>query len=502
MEIGIGLTQYIPFLVYLGFVSVVILTLLYRVEVGIFFLVPLLPLQNLLDSVVAFPGGKDFVDILCLAMIVRWMYDKNVGDRQVIVQKKIGFTRRIMPVKIKSTGSSLDRRVLEIVIVIIVFWTHLALWRGSTFLGMGNPITSGDPRFITWKNFVMLPLLYFIVVNNIKEKKHIEYLLVLMAFSMLFMDRSFYSNFSAKDTSSYNDGLRISGTFTYLGPNELAVFYAQHTAVLLGLLMLDPNFRRRMLFLVTTIFNYFCLMFLFSRGGYLAAIASWIFYGFVKDRRILLVIAMFLLTWRLIVPISVQQRIDMSEHDGEIDRSIEQRYIMWDYAINKIKEFPVFGTGYNTTPYMNIYVDVKRKSIHNGYLEVTMEQGFVGIVIFLVFFGLSMFYGWRLYRIADDKFLKGLGLGYVGCVLAVLAGNLAGSYWFYINVSGFYWVNLALVMRGIDMVKLKKAEANTPEVDGVEIVQKKRNGVRLFPKENDQRRSKNHPMAINTKRIN
>jgi hypothetical protein len=57
-------------------------------------------------------------------------------------------------------------------------------------------------------------------------------------------------------------------------------------------------------------------------------------------------------------------------------------------------------------------------------------------------------------------------------------------------------------MRGIDMVKLKKAEANTPEVDGVEIVQKKRNGVRLFPKENDQRRSKNHPMAINTKRIN
>jgi hypothetical protein len=491
MEIGIGLTQYIPFLVYLGFVFVVVLTLLYRIEVGIFFLVPLLPLQNLLDSIVAYPGGKDFVDILCLVMIVRWMYEKNVGDRQVIVRKKIGFTKRIMPVKIKSSGSTLYRKGLEMVIIIIIFWTHLSLWRGSTFLGMGNPITSGDPRFITWKNFVMLPVIYFIVVNNIKEKKHIKYLLILMAFSMLFMDRSFYSNFSAKDTSSYNEGLRISGTFTYLGPNELAVFYAQHTAVLLGLLMLDPNFRRRILFLVTTIFNYFCLMFLFSRGGYLAAIGSWVFYGFAKDRRILLVIAMFLLSWRLIVPMSVQQRIDMSEHDGEIDRSIEQRYIMWDFAINKIKEFPVFGTGYNTTPYMNIYVDVKRKSIHNGYLEVAMEQGIIGLLLFLAFFGLSLFYGWKLYRIADDKFLKGLGLGFVGCVLAVLAGNIAGSYWFYINVSGFYWVNLALVMRSIDMIKLKTLDSMAPELNGVDNLLKKRNGVSLFPEHRIKLQSQN-----------
>ncbi|MCB0262128.1 MAG: O-antigen ligase family protein [Calditrichaeota bacterium] len=456
MEIGIGLTQYIPFIVYLGFVSVLLLTLLYRIEIGIFFVVPLLPLQNLLDSIVEFPGGKDFLDLLCLAMLIRWFYDRNVGDRRTIVRKKLGYTSRIMPVRETSIDGSLDRRILEILIIIIVLWTHLSLWRGSSFLGTGNPITAGNPRFITWKNFVMLPLLYFIVVNNIKEKKHIQYLLILMALSMLFMDRNFYSNFSSKDHSSYNDSLRIAGTFTYLGPNELAVFYAQHTAVILALLMIDDNFRRKMLFLATTAFNYFCLMFLFSRGGYLASVVSWMFFGFIKDRRIILVLFLFVLGWRLVVPVSVQQRIDMTEQEGEIDRSIEQRYIMWDFAIGKIKEFPIFGTGYNTTPHMNIYVDHARKSLHNGYIEVTMEQGFVGIIIFLVFFGLGIVYAWRLYTMTDDKFLKGLGLGFAGCVLAVLAGNIAGSYWFYINVSGFYWVNLALVMRAIDMVKEEK----------------------------------------------
>lgn len=89
MEIGIGLTQYIPFIVYLGFVSVLLLTLLYRIEIGIFFVVPLLPLQNLLDSIVEFPGGKDFLDLLCLAMLIRWFYDRNVGDRRTIVRKSL-----------------------------------------------------------------------------------------------------------------------------------------------------------------------------------------------------------------------------------------------------------------------------------------------------------------------------------------------------------------------------------------------------------------------------
>jgi hypothetical protein len=49
--------------------------------------------------------------------------------------------------------------------------------------------------------------------------------------------------------------------------------------------------------------------------------------------------------------------------------------------------------------------------------------------------------------VADDKLLQGLGMGFMGCVFGVLAGNIFGSYWNYLNVMAFYWVFLGLVVK-------------------------------------------------------
>ncbi len=311
----------------------------------------------------------------------------------------------------------------------------------------------------------MLPLLYLIVVNNIKDEKQIKILLTLMAISMLYMDRSFYSNFANKNRSNFDESLRIGTTFSYLGPNETAVFYAQNSIVILSLFFFELHKRRKMLFGVTTVFNYWCLMFLYSRGGYLAALVSFFFFGVTKDRRFLVLLVLGLIFWQTFVPASVQQRIQMSQQgQSGIDTSIESRYEMWDQAYELIKQKPILGYGYNATKKLGIKTGKdqtykKRESLHNGYLQLLLDQGLIGLGIFLVFFFICFSTGWSLFRSAEDPFLKGLGLGFAGCVLAVLAGILAGSYWFYLNVSAFYWVNLGLVMRGLEITKESKLES-------------------------------------------
>jgi len=441
MELGIGLTKIIPPIVYLGGLVVIFLTLFYKIEIGIYFLVLILPHRNLQFHLYQYPLGKDFIDLLFLVLIIKW------------------FTSRPKLVKDPKL-----RKPLGLIMVAIFSWTFFTLWIGSNYVNTGDLLSFDNPRFVFWKNFIMLPLLYLIMVNNVKDEKQIKIILILMTISMLYMDRNFYSNFSGKNRESFNKDLRIEGTFSDLGSNPLAVFYAQNTIILLSIFFLDTDKKLKILFGVTIFFNYYCLMFLYSRGGYLATFVSLMFYGLIKDRRVLAILIVTLIFWQAFLPTSVRQRIEMTT-SKEGDASIDDRFDMWGQAESLIAQNPILGYGFNITPYFNIRTGEKhRNSLHNGYLQLLLEQGAIGLLIFVIFFSLSIRYSWRLYRTAKEGFLKGFGLGFVGCVLAVLAGNIAGSYLFEMLVSGYYWVQLALIIRALEITNESKirSEAKIP----------------------------------------
>ncbi|MCZ6594024.1 MAG: O-antigen ligase family protein [Bacteroidetes bacterium] len=434
MELGLGLTKIIPFIVYLGGIAILFVTLFYRIEFGIYFLIPLLTQQTLLDHLGDYPGGEDFIDLFFFVLLLKWLLNRQKFQKDPEL-----------------------RRPLSISIGAIFVWTFIGLLILSHTFNF--PLATSNKSFIHWKNFLMLPLLYLIVVNNIKDEKQIKIILTLMAISMLYMDRSFYNNFANKDRSNFDESLRVGTTFSYLGPNETAVFYAQNSIIILSLFFFELHKRRKILLGVTVVFNYWCLVFLYSRGGYLAALVSFFFFGVTKDRRFLILLVLGLIFWQSFVPASVQQRIQMStQGKSGIDKSIEERYDMWDQGWELIKQNPILGYGYYATHNLRIETagDKKRASLHNGYMQLLLDLGVIGLGIFLIFFFICFRVGWRLFRTAEDPFLKGLGLGFAGCVLAVLAGNVAGSYWFYLNVSGFYWVNLGLVVRGLELAKESK----------------------------------------------
>lgn len=438
MELGFGLTKIIPYFVYGTFLLVAVLTIMYRIEVGIFFLVPLIPQQSMLDSVSSFFLGEDIVDVLLVAMLIKWASNSS-----------------------KRTEGFLMKTPVNLPIFCLMFWTFFELWMGSFNLGLPLPISIRDARFVVWKNFMILPLLYLIVVNNIKDKRHVKILILLMALSMLFMDRHFYNNFSSHSTDHYRDDLRTAGTFTYLGPNELAAFYAQYTLIIFCIALIDRVRWIRLGCAVVTVFNYYCMIFLFSRGGYLATLVGWSFLGLVKDRKVLAVIIVLIIFWRSILPTAVIERIEMTQTEKGADTSVQERIQMWNQAMAVFKSNPLMGIGYNTTPHFGFSDSITkqhRNNLHNGYVEVLAELGLIGLVIYLAIFFKGIAAGWRLYKLAEDKFFKAIGLGFAASIVASLTANLTGNNWHYFNVAGFFWVMFGLVVQSAMILEKEKAE--------------------------------------------
>ena len=269
MELGWGLTALLTPVLYGVALLTVLLTLFYRIEIGIYFLAFFLPLQNVLDYVNVYPMGKDINDILLAVLLVKWMLLKRKSGDQFLFSSPI-----LVP------------------IALLFIWTWLGVINGSEYLGMGFPTSLANPLVVAWKNYWMPVVLFFIVCNNIKNPRQIKILVLVTMASILMLDRNFYSILSGLDLGHYSDELKdkyLSGGISLSG-NELAVFLAQYVVIFVALFFYDDHPVRKYFYLFTIALSYYCILFLFSRGGYLAAGAGLLFMGLIRERKLLLLL--------------------------------------------------------------------------------------------------------------------------------------------------------------------------------------------------------------------
>ncbi len=438
---GLGLTHYIPLAAYITCIAVIVLSLIYKTRLGIYLIVMLIPLQSLMDKLIRFPFGKDLMDLLFLSVLLKMLLTK----------------RRSIP-------ASSDEKLNRLVLWIFPF-TYSALWIGSFKLGLSYPVSLDNPQLELWKNFIMMPLLYFMVLATVDDKKQIVLIVWIMIVTIFLMDVNFYQNQRWISHDTFSEGKRTAGsTFSYLGPNEFAAFYAQMTMFIIGLLlMIREKLKKRVLFLLV-LFNLYCILFLYSRGAYAATLAGLAFFGFTKKRSIILILILLFIGWNTVLPRGVIERIEMTKTEEGVDPSVLARLQLWGEAIQEIKTNPLTGVGFGSTQYLGFKTTVggtskSRRSLHNGYIETLVEQGFLGLGLFLYIFCQSLKKGWRLYQHSNDDFVRGLGFGFVGLVIASLVANMFGDRWSYFNLMGYFWVLLGLIVKAEQLTLSEDSES-------------------------------------------
>jgi O-antigen ligase len=181
----------------------------------------------------------------------------------------------------------------------------------------------------------------------------------------------------------------------------------------------------------------------------MAAFSALAFYGIIKKRILLVGILVVYLFWQDILPPSVVDRILMTTGgSGELEHSAAVRLDLWDHAIELFREKPLFGIGMGGFGF-TIAEEMFYKDSHNFYLKILSEQGVIGIGLLAIILYGALKSGFELMKIGGSGFHKGLGFGFLGCLIACIVNNMFGDRWSYPVLGGYLWLTWGLVDRSI-----------------------------------------------------
>jgi len=430
-EWGTGLGVYIPLTIYLTGCLAAALSIFWKPQAGLYFLVLLIPLQTTRDRIGHFPLGAEMVDLLWLSILVALLMRGGL--------------------------TSFPRSPLLKWLAVLAVLTYSSLWLGSLNLGIQLPIFISDPRFSDWKNYMVMPMICFVVAGALKDTKDIKYLVVFMILASAIVNWSFFRSTAGRDFSHFSYEVRDAGVLGYAGVNGFAAFVAQSIVFLSTLYFFLRERLLRLAIVIALGFSVYCLLFSFSRGAYFACLLGVSFMALFKQKKLLLGILVLVVTWQVILPNAVQERINMTydKSDNTLEPSAGDRVMLWEDAIGLFFRSPVMGTGFDTYQFMHrvgYYKDT-----HNYYMKVIVEMGLVGLFLLLVILIRMFLLGFQLFRRAEEPFLQGLGLGFAALIVCTALANLFGDRWTYLQVDGYMWVLLGCVMRGISILSEDKS---------------------------------------------
>ena len=440
-----GLEGILPFVLYSLGIASFLLSVFWRPLIGIFYLLPLIPLQTLRYRTNDYPLGGSMVGIMLLGVA-------------------IGLLRQGRPVLPQNKWTAL--------VAVYGLFTFGSLCLGSTFLGLPFPLP-GDGRFANWQEYMVMPALLLLVAAAAPTKRQMFAIVAVMCLSTLAADKSFWNTVSGRDFSTYSDDLhQDSGSMGFAGINGLAAFTAQAATFLLALAGFERRFWIRTGYHALAVFSAVCLMYSLSRGGYVAFLVGWLFIGIFKQRKLLILLAVFAFTWATLVPPAVQQRVQMTydPQSGELDDSAAIRLSLWDNALKVFDNNALLGTGFNTYQYMHLnertggagyYEDT-----HNYFIKVLLETGVLGLVLFLWLLARLFGDGYSLFRHAEDPFFASLGLGLLGWLVCAAVACLFGDRWSFLQVNGYLWVIAGLVVHAASLERSAKEAAVSRDSDG------------------------------------
>jgi putative inorganic carbon (HCO3(-)) transporter len=432
--VGTGLGHYIPLLAYLGFWIMCIVSLTGRPLFGLYYLMPFVPYRTMRDHFIGYPLGENMLTLLIFAVIIGALLKK----------------KHLPPSRMYLTW------------LLFGAYLYFSLWVGTILSNAPAPLWLSDINFVTWKDYMMIPLLFVAAGLVIEDRKTIRNIIIVTAISLLLIDKSALAQSLSRSWTSFDENKRDPGPLSF-GVNQLAAFLAQFGMFFWGVGTFLKRWTLKLACYGMVAATLLATLYAFSRGAYLAVLVAVLALAILKDRKMLIVLGAFLLTWQTLVPVAVTQRVEMTETaNGTLGASSQERIDLWEQSRNMFLHSPILGTGFATFQ-LGEHTD-NLKDTHNWYVKVLVETGIIGGVFACILLFQMYAVGFRLFRKASDPLFRGLGLGFFLAVVSCSVANLFGDRWTYLEINGLLWVLAAAVARALQL-------SDTPAEPATEVPQ-------------------------------
>ncbi len=431
---GTGIGHYIPLVAYMGFWIMCLVSLGGRPLLGLYYMMPFLPYRIMRDRFLDFPLGGNVLTILVVAVIVG-----------ALIQ-----------------GKHLPKSKLYLIWFVFGVYLYLSMWIGTALGNAPAPLWLSDANFISWKDYMLIPLIFVAAGLVIEDRKAVRMVVMLTAISLLFIDRSSLLESMSRTWTNFDESKRDGGPLAY-GSNQTAAFLAQFGMFFWGVVQFVKRKKIKLFGYLLVAATMVAAMYTFSRGGYLAVLFSVFVLGLLRDRKLLLVLGAFLLTWQTVVPTAVRERVNMTEtSSGELEASAQERVDLWKDAQKSIARSPIVGDGFATFQLQEHVANLK--DTHNWYVKVMVETGIIGLIMALFLLQQMLATSYRLFKRATDPLYQGLGLGLFLAICSSIVANFFGDRWTYIEITGLLWILIAAAIRATDFAA-SELTSESAEVD-------------------------------------
>lgn len=213
--------------------------------------------------------------------------------------------------------------------------------------------------------------------------------------------------------------------------------------------------------LVVYIAALICLGLTFSRGawvGYIVTVLSSVV--LLRDKKgliFLIVLALFIAYFspQLKQKRNVTFMTDNYAHSSAVLEKQKQkvkvklmkfgasgRSLMWKRAVEKIKERPIKGSGWNT------YTELAETSKfpHNSYLRLTAETGALGLLTFLILIGTLVVRVFIECTRIDSLYYRYLLIGISSGLFGFLTQSLVDTHFYSIQLATLMWLSIGMIV--------------------------------------------------------
>lgn len=349
------------------------------------------------------------------------------------------------------------RTPLNFPIILFTLFGCISVVRGSYY-------DSGFIHYalIEFKRWMTPIFLFFLVLNTVKDRETIKTVaVIMMTVTTIVALMAIYEYIDIGYVSNL-DKARVKGITDQ--PNMLAAFFNYYMFLPFGFFLLRMGKLKYWLLLIPFLICFRGIMVTFSRGGYIAFAAALYAISFFKSKKVflfLLFVSWIVYLNPVLMPAGIRYRMGQTIHqplsyadsiedvEESLDSSAASRMEVWKGGLRMVADYPFFGVGYRLfMPLIRFYWSGERPiDAHNTYLIIAAEMGVPALLVFLWVI-------WRvfrrthfLYRTTRDPFSKALALGFLGGLFGLLASNMFGSRLDAQEVSSYFWILAALIIR-------------------------------------------------------